>query len=217
MTKSELINIVIARIEERFHGSMVVWSHEGYPEQKSDAPKAQVFEAYGISEDDYMGFVSFVRELKRTVARPNGYSIMVHDLTMQETRKYRWQRYQEELSRRMTKAYLCAIPRVRSVTQKRYVNMSIGYDIGRATQFAADIDFLQCFRNMLVSRFLSTKSIARIPANHIECALSINLNKSLEPWLKCIDHKSVLSGSGWDLPGSNSRIEPATSMEAVTA
>ena len=100
ITKSELISTVIRMVEDQFPGSIVVWSREGYPEQKPESAKIQVFEAYGISEDKYIDFMSFMRVIKRTIARPNGFEIMVHDLTMEETRKYRLDRYQEELDRR---------------------------------------------------------------------------------------------------------------------
>jgi len=100
MTKSEIIKAVITGIEKRFPGSVVVWTREGYPEHKAGLSKDQVFEAYGIPEVDYVAFEDFVRDLKRIVARPNGFSIMVHDLTMEETYKYRLLRYQEELTRR---------------------------------------------------------------------------------------------------------------------
>ena len=100
MTKSELINIVIASIEKRFIDSVVVWTREGYPEHTGGKSNEQVFEAYGIPEEEFLNFMSYIRELKRAVARPNGFSIMVHNLTIEETRKYRLQRYEKELARR---------------------------------------------------------------------------------------------------------------------
>jgi len=100
MTKPELINTVIACIEKRFPGSIVVWTREGYPEHTGEKSNEQVFEAYGIPEEGYLNFMNYIRELKRTIVRPNGFSIMVHDLTMEETLKYRRERYEEEIARR---------------------------------------------------------------------------------------------------------------------
>jgi hypothetical protein len=107
INKHELREAVISRIEERFSGSVVVWSRDGYPEQVPGESKVQVFEAYGIPEANYPAFADFIRELKRTLARPAGFSIMVHDLTLEETREYRRQRYQKELSRRASIVNKC--------------------------------------------------------------------------------------------------------------
>jgi hypothetical protein len=85
ISRSQLIKEIISRIEEDFPQAVVVPTHEGYPEQTPKGSHVQVFEAYGIPENQYERFVELVRKLRRNIARPNGYSIVVHDLTMQET------------------------------------------------------------------------------------------------------------------------------------
>ena len=100
LNEAELRELVISKIEGRFPGVTVVWSREGYPEQKASSSKIQVFEVLELPENQYESFSEVVSELRKAVARPNGFSIIVHDLTPEETHEYRQRELEAELERR---------------------------------------------------------------------------------------------------------------------
>jgi len=94
------IRAVIDRIEREFPGSLVIWRNTGTASDHFE-DDTEVFEAYMIREEDYERFVRFTWVLMDEIATPNGFSIMIHDLSPDQTRKYRWEEYRAEKQRRL--------------------------------------------------------------------------------------------------------------------
>ena len=101
--KKELINQVIQKIESAFTDSIVLWSGTGCPDE--DFAETEQFEALWITVEDYDRFEDFVWDLEKSLAEPNGYSTMVHCLSPDATREYRWKEYQKERIKRHLKLY----------------------------------------------------------------------------------------------------------------
>ncbi len=124
-----LIRQIADRIERAFPGSeevpasVVIWRNTGTASDDFQ-DDTEVFEAYMIPEEDYERFVLLTWELSREIAHPNGFSIMVHDLTPDETREYRWEEYRRELRRRRE-----AVRKRRST--EVWKNMLLGYTVTR--------------------------------------------------------------------------------------
>lgn len=213
MNKSEMIEAVRTSIERRFPGSIVVWSRDGYPEQKAGKVKQLVFEAYGIPEGNYPAFAEFIKELKRSLARPNGYSIMVHDLTMEETRKYRWQRYQEELNKRMSRLYLRAMQQIESEVEK--ASIKIGFEVENPRALEERIDAVLCLR-YLRDRIINKEPKLNEPEHQLRCAASGNFTYSYELWLKHNEDMPALYRPEW-LSEEKDRRVPDCGIETVAA
>jgi len=97
--RESCIKKIIERIEHKFAGVIAVWRNTGtYGDDFKD--DTEVFEAYMVKEEDYDEFTDFVWEMADTYAYPNGFSIMVHDLTPDETREYRGREYQAAIDAR---------------------------------------------------------------------------------------------------------------------
>ncbi len=96
--RREFIQEVIRRIESNFPDSVVIWTGTGCPDEEYD--DTEEFEALWIRIEDYERFEDFVWDLEENFAEPNGFSIMVHDLSPKVTKEYRWDEYQAELKKR---------------------------------------------------------------------------------------------------------------------
>ena len=97
--RESIIKKIIEQIEKKFIGVIVVWRNTGtYGDDFKD--DTEVFEAYMVKEEIFDKFTDFVWKMADTYAYPNGFSIMVHDLTPEETREYRWSEYQAAIDAR---------------------------------------------------------------------------------------------------------------------
>jgi hypothetical protein len=92
-----LIGQIIEHLESEFPGVIVAWRNTGtYGDDFKD--DTEVFEAYMVGEEIYDDFTDFVWKMADLYAYPNGFSIMIHDLTPEETKEYRWEEYQSAKS-----------------------------------------------------------------------------------------------------------------------
>ena len=98
MEDAELINAVISRIEREFPDAVVIWTGTGCPDDDYD--ETENFEALWIEKDRYAEFQDLVWQLEEEIAEPCGYSIMVHALSPEVTKEYRWDEYQEAVKAR---------------------------------------------------------------------------------------------------------------------
>jgi len=89
--RNELIKTVVEEIETAFPGSVVVWTGTGLPDSKDN--QTDEFEAFMIKDEDYIRFEEFVWNLEKTLAQPNGFSLMIHGLSPQVTEEYRKKEY----------------------------------------------------------------------------------------------------------------------------
>jgi len=93
MKQKELINAVKQRIEQAFPDSVVIWTGTGCPDDEND--DTENFEALWIEKARYAEFQDLVWKLEEELAEPAGYYIMVHALSPEVTKDYRWKEYQD--------------------------------------------------------------------------------------------------------------------------
>ena len=108
---------VIEAIEDNFKGSVVLWCGSGLPDDEYD--ETEQFEALWITDEDYERFENFVSELEESLAIPNGYTIMVHSLSPEATKKYRLKEYQDSQFRKS----LCLLKKWSNVLTLEYTNV----------------------------------------------------------------------------------------------
>ncbi|MCD6217241.1 hypothetical protein J7L05_05205 [bacterium] len=113
ISKEKLIAQVIQRIESEFTESIVVWTGTGCPDEDFDYVDG--FEAFWITDDNYERFEDFVWELEENLANPNGYSIMVHCLSPEATKKCRLKEYQEEKYLRLSQQYASVMAQLNEI------------------------------------------------------------------------------------------------------
>jgi hypothetical protein len=94
MDRETLRKKVIEMIESNFTDSVVIWRGVGLPDDEYD--ETERFEALWITDADYERFLDFEWNLEKTLAQPNGFSIMVQCLSPEATKKYRWREYQDK-------------------------------------------------------------------------------------------------------------------------
>ncbi len=99
--RHDFIKEIINRIEANFENSVVIWCGTGSPDEDFD--ETEIFEALWIPYEEYARFEDFVDELEENYAEPNGFSIMVHGLSPKVTKELRWDEYQTEKSKRVSK------------------------------------------------------------------------------------------------------------------
>lgn len=91
---------IIQRIENAFPGAIVRWVSNGSPDDDY-IDDTERFEAYMIVEEDSGKFEDFVWDLHIEIGKPNGFSLMVHDLDPETTNQYRSAEYEVEKQRRL--------------------------------------------------------------------------------------------------------------------
>jgi hypothetical protein len=94
------IEQIAGRIEAAFPNSIVVWAGSGTPDEDFANTDTEVMEAYGIPEGQYERFEETVWSLQKTVADPNGFSIMVFEFSPSEVSQFRQAEYDAEVNRR---------------------------------------------------------------------------------------------------------------------
>ena len=200
LDRQELRNAVIAKVEYAFPKALVVWTHSGYPDDRAgDQENIEVFEAYGISHDEYERFEDFAWQLQKTVGEPNGFSIMIHDLTQEEIRKYRWVEYQAELAKRDVERHLA------------------GYSLRVA-------ECLVCGIDEHVNGWFSTVASAPAPAytlipeHPLQLTLQLELTTLLSVgcWIRPGYNNPKDESSNWKRP-ENVKTDPTTIAGAIAA
>jgi hypothetical protein len=103
--RKEVIKKITSLIEDAFPESLVRRIGTGCPDDDySDG--TEVFEAYMI-EDDVLGrFKDFVWKINNEIAEPEGFSIMVHTLSPEDTKEYRLEQYNNEKEKRLFSYYI---------------------------------------------------------------------------------------------------------------
>ena len=111
--RQEIIKEIIYLIEHEFEGVTAVWIGRGTPSDNF-SDDTEVFEAYMVEDKLYDQFVEFKWQLRAKIARPLGFSIVIHDLNPAETKEYRWTEYKNCLaSRALGLTKYCFMPRSR--------------------------------------------------------------------------------------------------------
>ena len=101
LDRQELIDEVKARIEANFVDSVVIRVGTGWPDDEHD--DTEIFEALWIPDTEYKRFEDFVWDLQENLAEINGFTIMVHGLSPKVTKEHRWEEYQSERKKRISK------------------------------------------------------------------------------------------------------------------
>ena len=87
MIREDLQKLVILSIQEQFPGAIAVWCGSGIEDDEFEG--IDFFEAYLIPAEDKARLQDLAWELEKESAEPNGFSIMVHGFTPEETSKFR--------------------------------------------------------------------------------------------------------------------------------
>lgn len=105
MTKrQDIIERIIHQLQDRYRGCIVAYTGSSLIDYELENEEVEVFETYMLPEIHTKQFKDFVWDLELNLAEPNGFSIVVHDLTPEETRKYRPEVYRTILTSRYENA-----------------------------------------------------------------------------------------------------------------
>lgn len=100
MDKENLRKEIISRIEAEFPGVVVASLGSGSPDDDFK-DNTERFEAYMVPDRVLGRLMDFIRKLSREVAKPCGFSLMVHTLDPDVTTDFRLEEYEAEKAKRI--------------------------------------------------------------------------------------------------------------------
>jgi hypothetical protein len=186
---------IISRIESSFPQAVAVWTGYGSPDSGAEDENLQAFEVYQIPREDYRRFRDLVWALEIEVARPNGFSIVVHSLTPESTRKYRWDEHQAELQRRKS-SYRLTYSGNRIYAA--IIDIDIGFSVCEKADYSADESTALLAGDLL--RWFNNRAITPLSELTLERAV-----------------QSMLPRGSWESPEHEPQNDPAPRVDAIAA